>query len=396
MENTGSSPRPIFIVGSPRSGTSILTWCLGQHPNILPLEEGNWLDKFAFDLGSTYECGSKRGEKSQLTTLGIRREEFYQSFGRSINDLILNSRARYVEHMHLTAKVNPTQIHPSFGLMREESEKKSRWADGTPEYSLCIYGLLMLFPEAKFIHVVRDVRSVVKSLVRFGPDGEKLVRNEREAYEYWQKTTRACACAEKTFGSARIHRVRYVDLVEKSMNTFKGIFNFLGEPFCSHCLEPLAMRINSSQVPDGFESTDGSTPNALFEEAELLSDQLQRGELIFPSVQSHRMQLESDFWDRVKYIGNLDAELEIAIRNYLSLEKEFMNRTKWAQELVMEVAARDETIRRYQDELKRRTMTNGLWRLGHFFLRGLLPRTETDNGKPVGLVHRPWRMRNIK
>src|SRR5258707_13348198 len=38
--------KPILIVGAPRSGTSILAWCLGQHPNILPQEESNWLGPF--------------------------------------------------------------------------------------------------------------------------------------------------------------------------------------------------------------------------------------------------------------------------------------------------------------------------------------------------------------
>ena len=41
--------RPIFVVGSPRSGTSILTWCLGQHPNIIPLEESGWMGDFAIE-----------------------------------------------------------------------------------------------------------------------------------------------------------------------------------------------------------------------------------------------------------------------------------------------------------------------------------------------------------
>src|ERR1051326_1981074 len=39
--------RPIFIVSTGRSGSTILTWCLGQHPNIIPQEESNWLGAFA-------------------------------------------------------------------------------------------------------------------------------------------------------------------------------------------------------------------------------------------------------------------------------------------------------------------------------------------------------------
>ncbi|PYX06405.1 MAG: hypothetical protein DMG88_18450 [Acidobacteria bacterium] len=33
--------KPIFIVGSGRSGSTILTWRLGQHPNIIPQEESD-------------------------------------------------------------------------------------------------------------------------------------------------------------------------------------------------------------------------------------------------------------------------------------------------------------------------------------------------------------------
>ena len=53
--------KPIFVVGSPRSGTSILTWCIGQHPNILPQEESNWLGPFAVDAAVGYQRGSERG-----------------------------------------------------------------------------------------------------------------------------------------------------------------------------------------------------------------------------------------------------------------------------------------------------------------------------------------------
>ena len=77
---------PIFIIGSPGSGTSVLTWALGQHPRLLPVEEGDWLCKLAVNLPTTFSLGIARGERSQLSSMGIAPREFYESIGDSINE----------------------------------------------------------------------------------------------------------------------------------------------------------------------------------------------------------------------------------------------------------------------------------------------------------------------
>ncbi|PYL00958.1 MAG: hypothetical protein DME32_09875, partial [Verrucomicrobia bacterium] len=84
--------KPIFIVSSGRSGSTILTWCLGQHPNILPQEESNWLGPFAIDAAIGYQRGTVRGERGQLSANFIEREEFLSRFGQTINQLLLSHR----------------------------------------------------------------------------------------------------------------------------------------------------------------------------------------------------------------------------------------------------------------------------------------------------------------
>jgi hypothetical protein len=60
MQNQGN--KPIFVVASPRSGTSILTWCLGQHPNMFPVPESNWMGNFAVNIAVACEIGAARGD----------------------------------------------------------------------------------------------------------------------------------------------------------------------------------------------------------------------------------------------------------------------------------------------------------------------------------------------
>ena len=127
--------KPVFVVGSPRSGTSILTWCLGQHPNMFPVPESNWMGDFAVNLAISYQVGTARGERAVLSAMDIGRDEFFAQFGRSINQLILSHR----DDLNRKRKMPPS------------SEPKARWVDGTPEYSTHIFALRKLFPEAVFV-----------------------------------------------------------------------------------------------------------------------------------------------------------------------------------------------------------------------------------------------------
>src|SRR5205823_3696645 len=71
MDSSAASPtnNPIFVVGSPRSGTSILTWCLGQHPNMLVIPESAWMGDFAIDLAIRYQIGTERGNTPYISAV---------------------------------------------------------------------------------------------------------------------------------------------------------------------------------------------------------------------------------------------------------------------------------------------------------------------------------------
>jgi len=106
---------------------------------------------------------------------------------------------------------------PAFNVSRSGNEPKSRWVDSTPEYSFYTCGLRKLFPDARFVHLVRDVTDVVRSLLNFFPDGRnRLVANEQAAYEYWIRKATACFQAEQAYGPDIIYRMRCSDLTEQS------------------------------------------------------------------------------------------------------------------------------------------------------------------------------------
>src|SRR5215470_2085078 len=176
--------KPIFVVGSPRSGTSILTWCLGQHPNIFPVPESNWMGNFAINVAMAYRVGAARGDHSILSAMDIREEELFETFGQSINDLILSHR-KDLEKKRQRVTIGGLKARWLRGR-NTGSDPKTRWVDGTPEYSLFICGLRKLFPAARFVHIFRDVGAVVRSMLNFHRiAGTQLVANEEKAYKYW-------------------------------------------------------------------------------------------------------------------------------------------------------------------------------------------------------------------
>jgi len=288
--------RPIFVVGSPRSGTSILTWCLGQHPNIFPVPESNWLGQFAINVQVSYEIGSARADRSILSGMDIERDEFFASFGRSINKLILAHRN------DLERRRKMTHLPPDL---------KRRWADGTPEYSHHICGLRKLFPEALFVHIVRDVTSVVRSMLNFYRiSGFQLVASEQEAYEYWLRTVSSCLDAERAYGPRVVHRFLYSDLIANPEPTLRAILDFLGEPYAADCLSPLQKRINTSNVPADFQLNDAAADQDLVTKAKILSTELEQSSEGSEISHATAEKMEARFNQQVQYVARTNNEYQ--------------------------------------------------------------------------------------
>jgi hypothetical protein len=306
---------PIFIVGSGRSGSTILTWCLGQHPNIIPQEESDWLGLFALDAAVAYERGTARGERGQLSANFIERDEFLSRLGQTIDALIVGHRRKF-EDLNLRQQMG--WYPPPFKISRSPQEPKARWVDGTPEYAFYICGLRKLFPQALFVHLVRDVTDVVRSLLNFFPDGRhRLVANEQAAYEYWLRRVNCCIEAEHAYGPDVVYRMRYSDLIDQPESAIRSLLQFLTEPYVRECLEPLVQRINSANVPADFNARDSATDPSIVQQARKVSDQLQNSPQPREISDELAKKMETEFDHQVQYYRDLrtrysEAQLLIA------------------------------------------------------------------------------------
>lgn len=118
---------------------------------------------------------------------------------------------------------------------------KSRWQEKTPRNLIYMKDLHRLFPDAKFLHIIRDGRDVAVSIIEnFWPIGEnpnenvsfrELPKNVRNAARYWRYflETGLAAAAELPRGTCL--EVKYEELMARPEPTLRNICEFLGEPF---------------------------------------------------------------------------------------------------------------------------------------------------------------------
>ncbi|MGH8182754.1 MAG: sulfotransferase family protein [Rhodanobacteraceae bacterium] len=315
MATDAHQTRPVFVVGSPRSGTSVLTWALGQHPDLLLTEESNWLGSFSIQAAAAHAQGSARAMRSQLSALGISRETFLSGLGDAIDRMMLAGRAYLEAAGQATALHSPQHVNPAYSISRDPGDTKARWIDGTPEYSLQIWALVELFPKAQFVHILRDADQVAASLLAFRDErGSPVVGSAEEAYTYWLRTVQACIDAERILGPGLIRRVRYADLVADGERTLRGVLDFLAEPYAPACLEPLEHRINSSFAGGAMPRAYPDTRSAVIEVARRSSAEWLGSQQSTNADISARAGWQTEFETSILYAQGLQGNWEAAQR----------------------------------------------------------------------------------
>lgn len=130
---------------------------------------------------------------------------------------------------HYSLRFQPTRkgLMDWYGreILRLRNKPGGRWFDKTPQN---VYGLLLLsaaYPEAKFVHIVRNPLNVVVSLMK----GEVLPAMDlRGAINYWLEAALLLS-HYKTLAPQRLIELRYEDLIENPAAQITALLTFIGE-----------------------------------------------------------------------------------------------------------------------------------------------------------------------
>jgi len=203
---------PVFIIGCYRSGTSILTWALGQHPDLLPLEETAWLRCTLLGAAAGYRQASD-ATRNAAELYDLSREQFLQWIGQSLEEMHHTlGRVRALRGFFQRLSGRAEQFHPSFQIIRSRWNPKRRWVDGTPENTGIVQLLAQTFPSSQFILLIRNPLHVVASMIHFDRAGSQSY-TVSQAVDYWLRMTELRMRAKESLGPRRVQVVFYEDMI---------------------------------------------------------------------------------------------------------------------------------------------------------------------------------------
>ena len=214
---------PIFIVGTPRSGTTLLAAILSAHSRIACGPETHFFNKI---------CPSMLQE-------AISDPDWPSKAVKIIASLTLaEQKVHTLFHQSLPAVTSfLSQREPSIPAMLESLTEsnakrlgKKRWVEKTPNHILFLNEIRRAFPYSPIIRIVRDARDCGMSMRKLPWASESILANCKLCTDWFKKSHSFFQRDKNTL------TILYESLVLDPQTEVKSICEFIGEKFESSML----------------------------------------------------------------------------------------------------------------------------------------------------------------
>ena len=212
-QHRNSETAPFFLVGCVRSGTTLLRNLLRQHPNLESPEETHF-----FRWPHSFGTGDFTNIQRHNETLRAHREMDGVDERQYFSLLAEATSRRGLQDGY--AKL----------YMEARDSGALRWFDKTPQN---IYGILLLsavYPDAKFVHIVRHPLNVVSSLRAGKVMGPHTLQ---AGINTWSEAVSIAAKFQSAWPD-RIHTLTYENLTTSPKSALHTLLDFLGEAATSN------------------------------------------------------------------------------------------------------------------------------------------------------------------
>jgi hypothetical protein len=204
-------PAPfVFVVGKGRSGTTLVRAMLTAHPEMAIPPETHFIVRMS------KRPGVVREGRVEIGVLVDRLQDHHGFAKMGLEPEVVRQQLELSEPPSYAGA-----IRLIFG-MYAASKGKSRYGDKSPGHVMHIPALAELFPEARFIHVIRDGRDVLLSNLetRFGP------ADVAEGALVWRRVVAEGRRAGVELGADRYSEIKYEDLLDDPEGQVRRLADF--------------------------------------------------------------------------------------------------------------------------------------------------------------------------
>ena len=191
--------RPLFVLGTPRSGTTLLARLLDAHPAAFVTNENGAL------VQMHYAIHAMRARRPAGLPYEIESKEFHDEWAEWLDVLVPILVRGFYARLAGPARTATLRL----------------WGDKHPHFDQCLPSLLRWFPQARYVYIVRHPLDVICSIAAMN-------RWDRaEAFEHWKLITEGYERQVAAIPDPALYVLRYEDLVGKLRATLEGIFHWL-------------------------------------------------------------------------------------------------------------------------------------------------------------------------
>lgn len=240
-------PKP-FIVGSSRSGTSLLRSMLNAHPLLAIPPETHFIPSVA------RACAEAEDPRTCFID-GVLRSRNWSLM--ALDERMLREQVSALDPFTVSEAIR------GFFELYASQQGKTRWGDKTPMYAGHMELIQDQIPEASFIHIIRDGRDVSLSAL-------PLMRRQNpeatleDAARYWVR--RVTATRRKSAKVRNYLEVRYENIIQNTEPELRRICEYINLAWDPVLLRYYAQK--QEEQPNGKVAT--STPTRAPERRENL------------------------------------------------------------------------------------------------------------------------------
>ncbi len=230
--------QPVFIVGSPRSGTTFLSAMLSNHSRLCCGPETQFFNKLDTEKlrQMTYSRNWVGQAVAELESLNLSGQQVMDLFGETVESVTsyLSQRPPAV-----------TALLESLCQNYAAKHGKVRWVEKTPNHLLHLKEIRELYPQAPIIHIMRDPRDSVLSMVKLPWTSESYVENCYLWLDWYQ------ASIEFLESDPLSLTLKYEDLVADQAGCLHRLCDFIGESYedSMHDTQKSASLVSSAGEP---------------------------------------------------------------------------------------------------------------------------------------------------